>query len=236
MSAVFGILKNMKLLLTSSGITNHSIADAFLSLVGKKASDITVGFIPTAAYVEEDISWLDDDIQNIKKLGISNIKMVDIAKMDKEEWLSALEQSDVIWMNGGNTYYLLDWVRKSGLQKELPQLLETRLYIGSSAGSVIAGPDLEINKLFPEEAEYRLTDVTGLGYVPFAVCPHLNSPFFKEPTEDDIKAFAETVPYPVYAIDDKTAISIVSGTVNVITEGTYKIFGGVELKKQNHPK
>ncbi len=216
----------MNLLLTSSGITNSSIANAFLNLIGKGAKDITVGFIPTAAYIEEDYGWVDEDIQNIKKIGVGSIEMVDIAKMKKSEWLPILEHSDVIWLNGGNTYYLLDWVRKSGLEKELPQLLETRIYVGSSAGSIIAGPDLAINHFFPEEESYRLADITGLGYVPFTIFPHLNNPLFKEPTENDIKEFAKTAACPVYAIDDETAISVVSGEINVITEGTYKVFGG----------
>jgi len=64
--------------------------------------------------------------------------------------------------------------------------------------------------------------------VQFTVSPHLNSPFFKETTESVIKAFAETVTYPVYAIDDDTAVSVVAGSINVITEGTYKIFGSTE--------
>ena len=206
---------------------NRSIADEFLKLVGKKASNITIGFIPTAAYVEEDTGWLDDDIENLKKIGIEKLVMVDIAKMKKEEWLPALERSDVIWVNGGNTYYLLDCVRKSGLLEELPRLLETRLYVGSSAGSIIVGPDLEINKLFPEEAGYRLEDVTGLNYVLFTVCPHFNSPFFEEPTERNVGAFAETVQYPVYLIDDETAISVNSDRVKVISEGTYKAFNSI---------
>ena len=152
----------MNLLLTSSGITNSSIEKTFLELIGKKPEDIVIGFIPTAAYVEDDISWLDEDIENIKNVGVRDIRMVDISKLKKDKWLSELEQSDVIWMNGGNTYYLLDWVRKSGLKDELPALLKERLYVGSSAGSIIVGPDLSINDLFPEEQEYKLEDITGL--------------------------------------------------------------------------
>lgn len=217
----------MKLLLTSSGIQNDSIADEFLNLIGKKANGISVGFISTAAYVEDDISWLDEDVQNIKKTGVENVQMVDIAKMKKDEWLPLLEQSDVIWMNGGNTYYLLDWIRKSGLKDELPKLLESRLYVGSSAGSIIPGPDLSINQFFPEEAAYRLEDITGLGYVPFTVLPHFGSPLFEQPTEDEVEALAKEIKYPIYAIDDNTAISVILDKIEVITEGDHKIFDGI---------
>ena len=214
----------MNLLLTSSGITNSSIEKTFLELIGKKPEDIVNRFIPTAACVEDDISWLDEDIENIKNVGVRDIRMVDISKLKKDKWLSELEQSDVIWMNGGNTYYLLDWVRKSGLKDELPALLKERLYVGSSAGSIIVGPDLSINDLFPEEQEYKLEDITGLNYVSFSVLPHLNSPFFKEPTKEAAKNFAQTLPYPLFAIDDQTAIRVRGDNIDFITEGEYLTF------------
>jgi dipeptidase E len=216
----------MKLLLTSAGLTNKSITNELIKLVGKPAGETIIAFITTASNVEDDKSWLEEDLENIANAGFDRIHMVDIAVVTKEEYLPLLQEADIIWFNGGNTYYLLDQVRKSGLKEELPELLKTRVYVGSSAGSGIACPDLSIVELFPEEEPYRLDDIRALGYVSFSIHPHLNSPYFEKPTEDEVKEFANTLPYTVYASDDETAISVCGEEIKIVTEGKYMVFGG----------
>lgn len=213
----------MKLLLTSAGITNNSIKLALSDLVSKKLEECTVSFIPTAANVEEDIKWMEEDIENLRKIGVKEIIMTDIEKLPKEKWLSIIKKSDIIWLEGGNTYHLLYWVRKSGLQKELENLLKSRVYVGVSAGSIIVGPDIKINRdIFPEEEGYRLDNLSGLKYVPFAITPHFLSTLFPKSRKKEIEEFSRTVSYPIYAIDDNTAIKVVDGKIEVISEGNWK--------------
>src|SRR4030042_5982255 len=113
----------MKLLLTSGGITNKTIADALFSLTGKKPEDTTVVFIPTASNVEAgDKDWLINDLLNLKKLNFKSIEITDISAVDEKIWKPSLKRADVLFFEGGNTYHLMEWLNKSGLAKILPEL------------------------------------------------------------------------------------------------------------------
>ncbi|NQT50294.1 Type 1 glutamine amidotransferase-like domain-containing protein [Candidatus Kuenenbacteria bacterium] len=215
----------MKLLLTSAGLINGSIKQAFFDLLEKDVAECTVAFIPTAANKELNLEYLNQDIKNLKETGLKKVVVTDIEKIPKDEWLPIFQEADAILFGGGVTYHLLDQVRKSGLQTELKELLKSRLYIGISAGSIIPAPDLKIANLFKEEAEYKLDDVTGLGLVDFSVLPHFGSQDFQEPTPDQIAQFAKTVDYPIYAIDDQSAIQVVDGQIKIISEGKWKKYG-----------
>src|SRR3989338_7932302 len=111
----------MKLLLTSAGLTNASIANALFDLVGKKPEDTSLFFIPTAANVgSSDKEWLIDDLYNIKKQNFKNIDIVDISALPKEIWQPRLEEADVLFFGGGNTPHLMRWIIESGLKEILP--------------------------------------------------------------------------------------------------------------------
>lgn len=215
----------MKLLLTSAGITNNSIKLALEGLINKRLKDCIIAFIPTASNVgneDEDDDWEDEDIEGFRKTG-AEIIIVDIEKLSRQEWLPLLNKSDAICFGGGNTYHLLYWVRKSGLEEELKDLLKSKVYIGVSAGSIIPGPDIKINRdIFPEEEGYSLDDLSGLRYIPFSLTPHFLSKLFPKSRYKEIKEFAEKVSYPVYAIDDDTAIKVIDNKIEVISEGKWE--------------
>ena len=135
----------MKLLLTSGGITNKSIAKALFDLVGKKPEDTSLVFVPTASNIEKgDKDWLIDDLVNLKKQNFKQIDIADISAVGKEIWLPKMEEADVLFFEGGNSYYLMEWMNKSGLTKILPELLKTKVYVGLSAGSMVTGKDLAL--------------------------------------------------------------------------------------------
>src|SRR4051812_29676659 len=119
----------MKLLLTSAGIVNSSIAKSFFSLVDKSPEYIKVAFIPTAANVEEGnkVEWFFRQYDDLRKLGIAWIDMVDFADADVD-WRQRLDQCDVLYLTGGNTFYLLDQVRKRGFDKYLEEVLKDKVY------------------------------------------------------------------------------------------------------------
>lgn len=153
----------MKLLLTSTGITNDSMKKSLYDLLGEEISKAQIAFIPTAATAYADTSWLEADILILKRYGIKSLEMVELSKLSPAECLEKCIRNNVIWFHGGNTYYLLDWVRRSGLAKELPNLLKDRVYVGASAGSMIAGPTIETNTpFFPEEDEHKLVNLVCL--------------------------------------------------------------------------
>ncbi len=215
----------MKLFLTSAGLKNKSIASALGDLVGLPKEKIHIAFIPTAANVEEgDKGWLIDDLVNLKKQGYGCVDIVDISALEKEDWEPRLRTANVIAVGGGNTFHLMHWVKKSGLDKLLPELLKTRVYMGTSAGSCITGTTIynSVQNLFKETYKLQIKD--GLGIVDFQFIPHLNSPYFKFIREKYLKEAAKDVDEVVYAVDDNSALKVVNGKVQVVSEGKYLIF------------
>ena len=110
----------MKLLLTSAGLTNESIAKALSELVDKSLDKVKVGFIPTAANVEEgDKAWfIEQSFDALNRYGFKWIDMVD-PSASEIDWQSRLNDVDIIFVSGGNTFHLLNQFRKSGFDKWL---------------------------------------------------------------------------------------------------------------------
>ncbi|MBI4159546.1 Type 1 glutamine amidotransferase-like domain-containing protein [Candidatus Wolfebacteria bacterium] len=136
----------MKLLLTSAGVTNKSIENALLDLLRKPFSETKLAFIPTAANAEAgNKGWLIDDLRRLKDLGFTDIDIIDISALPKEIWLSRLESADILMFGGGNTFYLMHWLKKSGLADMLPEMLKKKVYAGISAGSMVTAKSIEIS-------------------------------------------------------------------------------------------
>jgi dipeptidase E len=211
----------MKLLLTSAGVTNQSIADALIELIGKPASEIKVGFVPTAANVEEGnkIDWYVPQITNLTKYGFAWMDIVDISAV-AVDWQKRLGQVDVVLMSGGNTFHLLDQVRKTGFGSWMSDHLDAKVYVGISAGTIIATPGIEVSTIPPSDENLpSLTDLSGMGWVDFEIEPHCNAERF-----ETMKKYATDKHRKVYAIDDQTAIKVADGEVEVISGGTWKLF------------
>jgi dipeptidase E len=118
--------------------------------------------------------------------------------------------------------YLCHWMRQSGLADLMPSLGET-VYVGLSAGSVVMAPSIGedfVRWRPPDDGDGDRT----LGIVDFAMFPHLDHPALPENTMADAERWAATMPVPAYAIDDETAIKVVDGTVEVISEGQWRLF------------
>ena len=214
---------NMKLLLTSSGLTNKTICKTLEKLVGKPAKKSKIVYIPTAANVEDGVKdWLINDLYNLQSQGYA-IDIVDISAVDKGIWLPRIKTADVILFGGGNTFFLMSWIKKSGLDKLLPDLLKTRIYMGISAGSMVATKNLRMSTSQKSYAEkvFPLKGDKGLGFVDFHIRPHLNSVHFPKLRAKFIKEIAKDIPEPVYAIDDDTAIVVDGKKVSVVSEGEW---------------
>lgn len=217
----------MRLLLTSAGLFNQTIVRAFENLVGLEKEKIHIVYIPTAANVEEgDKGWLIDDLVKLKKQGYGCIDLVDISAIPEEIWLPRLKVANAIFMGGGNTFYLISWLKKSGLEIRMRELLKDRVYVGISAGSMVATVNLRLStsqKSYSEQV-FPLKNEDGLGLVDFHIRPHLNSKFFPKARVDLIAETAKDIPEPIYAIDDNTAVVINDDKVTVVSEGEWKRF------------
>jgi len=139
-------------------------------------------FITTAAEVEEgDLQWLDDDRNALVKAGFKVTDYTITGKTDGQI-KKDIDSVDIIYFCGGNTFYLLEKIQQSGCAKTICDFVKNgKIYIGTSAGSIVAGPDiyptyrLDNAKKAPDLKGYK-----GLGLVDFVIFPHWGNKFFKD--------------------------------------------------------
>lgn len=213
----------MKLLLTSEGLKNEAINEALVSLVGKPLSEIKVLFIITAANTgSDDKRWLINDMNGFIKAGVESMDILDFAGLPVDVFLPHFEKADVICVGGGDERYLARMFATHNFAQLLPEWLETKVYMGISAGSMVLGQYLPAEltaEIFIEE-DFGNPEGEGLGLVPFAFIPHLNSTFFSLRKErlDNMK---DKFTVPVYATDDETALMVIDGEVTKVGEGEF---------------
>jgi len=217
----------MKLLLTSAGLTNQTIANALLELAEKPFKELKLAFIPTAANVEEgDKDWLIDDLVNCKKWKFASIDIVDISAIPREMWEKRLTKADILVFGGGNIFHLMYWLEKSGLKELLPEMLKTKVYVGISAGSMVTSPKLMplLEDLYYPNGVGKNKDEGGMRFIDFQILSHFNSPWYPniraEYLEEKIKGVSDVI----YALDDNSAIQINDDTIKVVSEGEWKRF------------
>jgi dipeptidase E len=152
-----------------------------------------------------------------KSLGV--LELTALPSIDKARWVPWVQETDVLLVNGGEATYLCHWMRQSGLADLLPSL--RAVYVGFSAGSMVLTP--RIGADFVEWQSSTRGDET-LGLVDFSIYPHLDHPMLPHNTMANAERWATGMSVPAYAIDDETAIKVVDGTVEVISEGHWKLF------------
>ncbi|KKR71487.1 MAG: Peptidase S51 dipeptidase E [Microgenomates group bacterium GW2011_GWC1_41_8] len=217
----------MKLLLTSGGLTNKSIISALKELTDSPFSRLNLAFIPTASNMESgDKWWLLKDLEMVRKLKFKSIDLVDISALPQKIWKRRLEEAQVLLVEGGNTFHLNYWVHHSGLNKILPELLETRVYIGISAGTIITTPSLILSSSEKDPLKQIGEEIIekGLGLVDFLIEPHLNNPDFPENTFDQLEKRSRDIPQTIYVLDDESAVQVIDKKVSVVSEGEWKKF------------
>lgn len=206
-----------KLLLTSGGIVPE-IKKEFLSLLPKKKPEENkVVFITTAAFGEnKEPHWLKKDRQLLYDCGIKDIEDVDLKDKTPKELEKILSDKDIIFINGGNTFYLLKETRESGFDKVLEKFLKRGgLYVGVSAGSYLACPTIEqATWKRADRNRWGVTDFKALNYVPFLIVAH-----FEEKYRTVVDGAAKTTRYPIVALTDKQAIIVDGKKVKVVGIG-----------------
>ena len=223
----------MKLLLTSAGIRNPSIRSALLALLGKPIAECSALCIPTAVYAfpggkaGHTFAWQfvsgKEPETPMVELGWKSVGVLELTalpSLDKEVWVPMVRETDVLLVAGGDTLYLAYWMRQSGLADLLPSLSKT-VYVGLSAGSVVMAPSLW--QAFVHWKPPAGGDQT-LGLVDFEMFPHLDYPTLPTHSMAHAERWAAGLRVPGYAMDDETAIQVVDGTVEVISEGHWKLF------------
>ncbi|HEX3806677.1 MAG TPA: Type 1 glutamine amidotransferase-like domain-containing protein [Gaiellaceae bacterium] len=227
----------MRLLLTSNGISNASIHDALVDLLGKPIAESSALCIPAAAYgtVGGGASMAYNFITGStfsplsglgwKSLGV--LELTALPSMREEDWVPLVQKADALLVWGGDSLYLCHWMRQSGLADLLPSLRET-VYVGVSSGSMVMTPNFgePYDDWFcrePPASELPAFDDRALGLVDFSVFPHVDHERSPQNSMANAEIWAAGRPAPTYAIDDETAIKVVDGTVEVISEGHWKL-------------
>jgi dipeptidase E len=150
-------------------------------------------------------------------LGFSSLDIVDISALPQTVWEPRIQEADVIQIGGGNTYYLAYWIRRSGLGKLLPNLLQTKVYLGTSAGSIILTPSLTMSSSEPK----TFKDAQALGLVQFHIRPHLHTRGFPQVKKETLEKIALKLRAPVYYLDDQSAVTVTDNKTEVVSEGDY---------------
>lgn len=219
----------MNLLLTSAGISNTSIHNALVHLLGKPITEASALFVPTAIYAiagGADISRkvicgsLGAPFCELGWKSLGLLELTALPSIKQALWVPMLQETDALLVGGGDCQYLTYWMQQSGLADLLPSLLQKTVYVGLSAGSMIMtrfGTTYG-NHTLPVESD------RSLGLVDFALHPHLDHEWFPNNSLANLEKLAATIPFPSYAIDDQTAIKVTDGTIEVVSEGHWKLF------------
>jgi dipeptidase E len=220
----------MKYLLTSAGIKNTSIHNALVELLGKPIAESSALCIPTAIYAfPGGAAMAAQLIRGVaatplcelgwKSLGV--LELTALPSIKAEHWVPMVQETDALLVGGGDPLYLCYWMRQSGLADLLPELPREVVYVGVSGGSLVMAPNVGEDFVFwnPPTGGDR-----ALGLVDFALFPHLDYPTFPDHSMANAEKWAAGLPVLGYAIDDQSAIQVVDGVVEVISEGHWKLF------------
>ena len=219
----------MKLLLTSGGIANPSIREALVDLLGRPVEECDALCIPTAEWGHPmctpasawrfvtgrggasmaDVGW--------RSLGL--LELTALTTVGRDRWEPWVRAADVLLVDGGDAAYLAHWMRESGLAGLLPELTG-QVWVGMSAGSMVLTPRIGREFLHWDSP----AGDTTLGLVDFSIFPHLGHEAMPENTLAEAERWAAAIGGPAYAIDDASAIRVVDGAVDVVSEGTWTHF------------
>ena len=240
----------MKLLLTSGGISNPSISDVLVGLLGKPIAESSALFVPTAIYPFP--GGADNAFQAIsgnakspladlgwKSLGV--LELTTLPSIERDVWVAAVQEADALLVWGGDPVYLAYWMKHSGLADLFASLRPEMVYVGVSAGSIAMASLFGETYLHPPkcsgerissetivfarpEGEMIVTLVMaeGAGLVDFQIIPHVE--YDDHLDVANAEKWAGRLPVPAYAIDDETAVTVIDGTVEVVSEGHWKLF------------
>ncbi|MDN3451691.1 Type 1 glutamine amidotransferase-like domain-containing protein [Planococcus sp. APC 3906] len=220
----------MKFLLTSAGVTNKSIENALVEMLEKPIADSTSICIPTAMYGHpwggpgiKTWEFISGNSENpMVGLGWKSVGVLELTALpsiDQDRWVPLIRETDVLLVAGGDALYLAHWMQQSGLAELLPSL--HAVYVGMSAGSMVMAPRIGedfIGWTPPDGSD------EAMKLVDFAIFPHLENEELPENTMANAEKWAAGIQGPAYAIDDQTAIKVIDGAIEVISEGRWKLF------------
>ena len=203
----------MKLFLTSYLAGTKGLAQKFLAQTDMQ----NILFIPTAANVEEYRGYVDEGIAALKEMGCV-VAILDVATTPHNESVQAIKNSDCLCVSGGNTFFLLQELKRNGLLDLIKQKVQDGIpYIGESAGAIIACPNIAYNQIMDDKTvATELTDYSGMDLVDYYVLPHNGEFPFVETTAQTIKVYGEKI--NLIPLNNSQAIIVENGVSSTLTE------------------
>jgi dipeptidase E len=216
------------MLLTSAGIRNETLKAALADLLGKSFSASRAVYIPTASFAESgDHGWVVDDLTRLRGLRWREFDILELNGLPADLVLSRLRNADLIYAGGGNHYHLANSITANGLAAEMADILDSKVYAGVSAGSMIFSRHLSepTGQAFGEQDDLRILGETPVrspfGFFDWYLKPHLNSSDFPNRTRSWFEKAAAKLDFPVYAVDDRSAVRVRGDAVDVVSDGKW---------------
>lgn len=173
-------------------------------------------YVTTASNNATDRNFIDETKKMFEELGASYTEF-DIVGKSEEELEKALSNADIIYIEGGNTFYLLKAIRETGFNKLIKEAVNHGvIYWGVSAGSYVACPSIIVAAWRAERERFGVTDLTALNLVPFVVKAH-----YKPEMLEVLKEKSKDLQYPLHILNDEQAI--------VVRDGMDEFVGGEEI-------
>jgi len=159
------------ILLTSAGMR---MKGEIIKLLQKPAYDVTVAFINTAYkyQLEDNPEYVNEDLLIMKEVGF-NVEEIDIEGKNSGQLMNMFQNKDIIFVAGGNAFHLLKIIRQTGFEKVIKKMLRRgKVYIGASAGSIVAGKTIDTAGWIGDKNTSKLISLKGMNLVPFNIFVH----------------------------------------------------------------
>ena len=200
------------MILTSSLYESIELVKKFLD---KNTESKKILFIPTAANVEEYKKYMHLTQKAFEDFGYE-VENFDVSVFSEEIAKEKLSEAKIVFISGGNTFYLLQELKRKNLISYLKERIENGLlYIGESAGSVIAAPDIEYASVIDDKTvATELDDYTGLNLVDFYIVPHFEEEPFVESSRNTVELYKDKLDLKL--INNKEAILVENNNFTII--------------------
>jgi len=201
--------------------------DQVVSLLPKKPSDLKVAFVPIAADPYDESPWMDMDREKLREFGFKTFDL-DLKNKSENHVRDSLKNADVVFVGGGNTFYLLQKMRESDADRAIKDFVDNSgIYIGVSAGSVVAGPDISLVKDFDNPDAAQLDSSKGLRLVDFAVLPHYGKDKYGQLHDQVMKQYGQK--YEIVPVTDEQFVYVSDNKSQIIG---YRAGGRTEMTKE----
>jgi dipeptidase E len=219
----------MKLLLTAGGLRNETLRDALRDLLAKPFESANIVYVPTASVAEPgDHGWFVSHLNQVHALGWREFDVLELNGLPPQMVLDRLLHADVVYVEGGNHYHLARSITGNGLADGFLEALDGRVYVGTSAGSMIFSRNLTAHSadVIGDAADLHVlgarTVEPPFGLFDWYLKPHLYSPNFPERDDAWADRIVERADFPIYFIDDDTAVRVRDDKVDVVSEGRWR--------------